>query len=170
MDDTPPSGRGRPWPSHLFELDAAEQLLLNGIRHWIAGWVHMSPEPWEQAWAAFSRQLGRHRSREAVAALAGLVDTLRGNVRRSFHYHQPCCPCIGADEICLVLMAGAAQRGEHTRVEAMARWLVHERAVDEIGRHAKAIGEILARGGLALPHRAAVSAEAESGPQRITLH
>ena len=163
-------GQGRPWPSYLFELDAAEQLLLNGIRHWIAGWVRMSPEPWEQAWADFSRQLGRSRSREAVAALAGLVDTLRGNVRRSFHYHQPCCPCIGADEICLVLMAGAAQRGQQSRVGAMARWLVHERAVPEIGRHATAIAEVLTRSGLSLPYRAAALSTGESTPQAVTLH
>src|SRR6185503_3254802 len=114
--------------------------------------------------------LGKTESREAVAALAGLVDTLRGNVRRAFHYHQPCCPCVGADEICLVLMTGAAQRGQSARVEAMARWLVHEGAVPEISRHAAAMADVLARGGLALPYRAAATAMPEPMPDGVTLH
>ncbi len=168
MDDLPSCGR--PWPAHLFELTPAEQLLLNGMRRWIAGWVCMSTEPWEHAWADFARHLGTREGRAAVAALAALVDTLRRHVRRSFHYHQPCCPCIGADEIRLVLLTGAAQRGERLRVEAMARWLVHEGAVGEILRHAAAIGAALARGGLVLPERAAGAAVPPAGAPPVTLH
>lgn len=54
-----------------------ERLVLEGYRHWSAGYETGSIEPWELAWSIYAAELGSHDGRRALSELSGYVRTLR---------------------------------------------------------------------------------------------
>jgi len=54
-----------------------ERLVVEGYRHWIAGYETGSIEPWELAWSYYSRELGAVEGRRAIADLSCFVRALR---------------------------------------------------------------------------------------------
>ena len=54
-----------------------EYLVLEGYRHWIAGFETDSVVPWEQAWGIYSGILGPNHGRKAMSDLTFFVRTLR---------------------------------------------------------------------------------------------
>jgi hypothetical protein len=54
----------------------AEKLVLEGYRHWTAGYDTGSVVPWEMAWALYSEILGDADARVALAELSHFIRTL----------------------------------------------------------------------------------------------
>lgn len=50
-----------------------EKLVLEGYRHWIAGYDNNSVIPWELAWSLYERILGADRAKSAIAELANFI-------------------------------------------------------------------------------------------------
>lgn len=55
--------------SCLFD-NLADRLVLEGYRHWLAGYETGSIEPWELAWALFSAELGPRNARDVFSAIS----------------------------------------------------------------------------------------------------
>jgi hypothetical protein len=54
----------------------AEKLVLEGYRHWTAGYDTGSVVPWEMAWSLYSEILGNSKARVALAELSHFIRTL----------------------------------------------------------------------------------------------
>ncbi len=68
-----------------------ERLVLEGYRHWAAGFETGSIQPWELAWNIYAVELGPDDGRLAVAALSDFVRTLRKCATcplRTFPFHS----------------------------------------------------------------------------------
>lgn len=55
-----------------------ERLVIEGYRHWMAGYETGSIEPWAIAWRYYMHELGDADGRRAVSDLSAFVLTLRG--------------------------------------------------------------------------------------------
>jgi hypothetical protein len=95
-----------------------ERLVLEGYRHWLAGFETGSVTPWEMAWTLYANTLGPADGRRALSELEFFVRTLR---------HCPACPLrafpFGARYVCsaeclvLGLVAGI-QHGDEPATKA----------------------------------------------------
>lgn len=95
-----------------------EKLVLEGYRHWLAGFETGSVTPWEMAWIFYANTLGPADGRRALADLSFFVRTLR---------HCTACPLrafpFGAHYVCsaeclvLGLVAGI-QHGDEPATKA----------------------------------------------------
>ncbi|MFN0263628.1 hypothetical protein ACKTEK_07090 [Tepidamorphus sp. 3E244] len=66
-----------------------ERLVVEGYRHWVAGYDTGSIDPWELAWTFYSQELGAVDGRRAIADLSCFVRSLRvcaGCPLRSFPF------------------------------------------------------------------------------------
>lgn len=50
-----------------------ERLVLEGYRHWIAGYDNNSVIPWELAWSLYERLLGAEQAKTALAELSNYI-------------------------------------------------------------------------------------------------
>ena len=126
---TPDKRRPPRWTG---ELDPADHVLLTAYRRWIAGWARSDPGLWERAWNDFARHLGPERGRAAVSTLAAFVNVLRRDARRPIRYHQPCCPCVGEDETCVLRLVAAARDGHWLAAREACRSMVSDESIGEL--------------------------------------
>jgi len=108
-----------------------ERLVLEGYRHWLAGYDSGSVTPWEMTQALYEELLGAAEGRHVLAELSHFVRTLRQCAAcplRSFPFgaHHVCrdeCVALGliaalqhddagAAEVCLSAIACAARRAD----------------------------------------------------------
>ncbi|MEM8749782.1 MAG: hypothetical protein AAGF28_05730 [Pseudomonadota bacterium] len=120
-----------------------ERLVLEGYRHWSAGFATGSIQPWEMAWAIYDEALGSDDARTAVGALSTFVRTLNRCAACPlkafpFHSHHLCieeCLTMGlvagiqhghdAAELCLQHLACAARCHEvESAAQIFAKTLV----------------------------------------------
>ena len=115
----------KPPPRRLDELGETEAMVLRCLRHWLAGFQHQDHLAWSMAWNDLAGSLGAQRARLALTALTGLVRALCGHRRRIISYHQPCCPCLGADELSVLsLIADCQSDASGETAHLRAAWLV----------------------------------------------
>lgn len=173
--DRPPDGHGDgapdvPWPTAFAELDPAERFIVWSFRRWVLGWSQGNADHWSLVWAEFNRQFGDQEGKTATAAFAGLIDVLRWRARRPIHHHQPCCPCLAADEICILVLVAAAQHGQRDLARAVAGWLVTPEAVGALADAGANLAHCMSQHGLALPERASRGTSAPAPQPRAVLH
>lgn len=164
---TPGDAPAVPWPTSLAELEPAERFIVWSFRRWVLGWSQGDADHWSLVWAELSRQFGEAAGRDATAAFAGLIDVLRWRARRAIHHHQPCCPCLAADEVCILVLIAAAQHEHAALAHAVSRWLVTPEAVDSLAGAGGRLADCMAQHGLSLPDRATRGAHA--APSRTAL-
>ncbi len=140
-------------PTLMDELVPGERLVVWAFRRWVVGWKTGDHRQWDRVWSEFCFKLGSHTAREALTAFSAIMTTIRQNARRPIQHHQPCCPCIGADEVALASLIAAAQRGETAVARGIAVWLVRGDAVDTMVRNATVIADRLHEAGDTLPDR-----------------
>jgi hypothetical protein len=140
-------------PTLMDELVPGERLVVWAFRRWVVGWKTGDHRQWDRVWSEFCFKLGSHTAREALTAFSAIMTTIRQNARRPIRHHQPCCPCIGADEVALASLIAAAQRGEMAVARGIAVWLVRGDAVDTMVRNATVIADRLHEAGDTLPDR-----------------
>ena len=142
-------------PTSVQELTEGERLVLWAFRRWVGG-----PEHLPMLAREFDRQFRRDDARPALVTLDAALTALSRKARRTIVYHQPCCACLGADEVCFLSIVAAAQSGAGNAARAMANWLVRSDGVDAFLRPLDDFAEYLSGSGHDLPYRTAPSAEA----------
>lgn len=141
-------------PTTVQELAEAERLVLWAFRRWISGPQHLPMLARE-----FDRQFRRCDARPALVALDAALSVLSRQARRTIVYHQPCCSCLGADEVCFLAIVAAAQAGAGNASRAMAGWLVRGEGVQAFLQALDGFAECLSGSGHDLPYRTAPRAE-----------
>ncbi len=159
-----------PWPTTLSELEPAERFVVWSFRRWVLGWSHSDAHHWSLVWAEFTRQFGAAAGRDATAAFAGVIDVLRWRARRAIHHHQPCCPCLAADEVCILVLVAAAQHGHAALAHAVSRWLVTPEAVDALADAGFRLADCMGQHGFTLPDRATRGAADAPRPALVAWH
>lgn len=136
---------GKAWMS---ELSDGQQLVVWSFRRWLSG-----QQSWSTVWNEFAVRFGAERARPILKSFVGLVEAIRSGTRRSVHYHQPCCPCVGADEALLTSMVGAAQAGRRDLVRSYALEMVQDPMADALVERALDLAAVLADRGVDVPHQ-----------------
>jgi hypothetical protein len=145
-------------PDAIFEQeyadqDDAETLAIWAFRRWVLGLRNRAPDQWETVWRGLQRRCGEAAGREATAALAGMVEELRRNARRTITHHQPCCSSIGDDEAILLALLAACQRGDILLAQTAAQTLSGTIHTDALMAAAMRFAEAFHERGLMLPCR-----------------
>ncbi|MDJ0937507.1 MAG: hypothetical protein QNJ06_00785 [Kiloniellales bacterium] len=142
-------------PHELAELAEAEAVVLRALRRWIVGSSSKDPRLWSLAWNDLAVAFGTEPGREVLTALIGMVREICGYARRPIEYHQPCCPCVCADEVCILALVGACQRQEMLAARGLAEWLVLREGAPGLLEAARDVASVLAAQGCQLPDRSA---------------
>jgi len=127
-------------PTTLGELDLAERLVVWSFRRWVSG-----TENWALVEHEFKRQFAQAAAQGALRSFAMFIEALRCHARRVIQYHQPCCPCLGCDEVCVLTMITAAQAGDTNLAKATGRWLVKPEGLADLLQAAGDLGRAMAR-------------------------
>ena len=135
-------------PTRLQELSEGERLVLWAFRRWVSGREHLPMLARE-----FARQFRQSEARPALIALDAALTGLTRHARRTIVYHQPCCACLGADEVCLISIVAALQNGATMAARAMAQWLVRREGVDDFTIALNDFSDCLSGSGHDLPFR-----------------
>ncbi|WP_300300812.1 hypothetical protein [Ferrovibrio sp.] len=165
---TQSAGMGGQWPTHVQDLSDGERLVVWAFRRWVSGPQHLSLLARE-----FDRQFRRSEARPALQALDAALTGLTRHARRTIIYHQPCCGCLGADEVCLISIVAALQSGAQHAADAMAQWLVRREGVAEFIAALDDLAECLSGSGHDLPYRArqrGVSSTTTAQPLSLQVH
>lgn len=136
------------WPTSIQELCEGERLVLWAFRRWVSGREHLPMLARE-----FDRQFRQSEARPALIALDAALVGLTCHARRTIVCHQPCCACLGADEVCLISIVAALQNGATTAARAMAQWLVRSEGVDAFTTALDDFADCLIGSGHDLPYR-----------------
>ncbi len=157
------NGGGGAWPAMLDELLPPEQLIVRSFRRWLAGWARQEPREWSLVWNEFSREFGAKDGRAALSSLVRVINGLHLNACRTLEYHQPCCPCVGADEACLVKIVAACQHEDWRLAYAAGASLVGTTASPELVACATSLAQSMRRHGMTLPRRSPAPIQGGSG-------
>jgi hypothetical protein len=133
-----------PFPSEADGLDPGSRVFLWSFRHWIVG--HNDERHWTLVWRALERAGGRVAAGEGVTALAALVRAICEHPRRNFTYHQPCCPCLAADEYRLVAFLAACRNGNWPVANGLAEWMVTRKGVGALTTSGARLGRLIDEG------------------------
>lgn len=156
-------------PTTLGELDLPERLVVWSFRRWVSG-----TENWALVEREFRRQFADGAAHGALRSFAMFVEALRCHARRVIRYHQPGCPCLGCDEVCVLTMITAAQAGDLNLAKATGRWLVRAEGLDDLMQAAGALGLAMARQDLRLPRRIGDDTRPVPRPEQfdgtVTIH
>jgi hypothetical protein len=136
------------WPTSVQELNEGERLVLWAFRRWVSGREHLPMLARE-----FDRQFRQSEARPALIALDTALSELTRHARRTIVYHQPCCACLGADEVCLVSIVAALQNGAAAAARAMAQWLVRGAGLEGFVAALDSFADCLIGSGHDLPYR-----------------
>lgn len=136
------------WPTSLHELTEGERLVLWAFRRWVSGREHLPMLARE-----FDRQFRQAEARPALVALDAALAGLTRHARRTIVYHQPCCACLGADEVCVISIVAALQNGAAHAARAMAQWLVRRDGIEDFTGALGQFADCLNGSGHDLPYR-----------------
>jgi len=136
------------WPTSVQELTEGERLVIWAFRRWIAG-----PEHLPMLAREFDRQFRRSESRQALLALDLAMSVLTRHARRTIMHHQACCPCLAADEVCVISIVAALQNGADAAARAMAPWLLRGEGVPAFLAALDDLADCLSGSGHDLPYR-----------------
>lgn len=143
-----PEAASQVWPTSVQELTDGERLVIWAFRRWIAGPDHLPMLARE-----FDRQFRRAESRQALIALDLAMSLLTRHARRTIVHHQACCPCLAADEVCMISIVAALQNGADAAARAMAPWLLRSDGVPAFLSALDDLAECLTGSGHDLPYR-----------------
>jgi hypothetical protein len=143
-----PAGESRIWPTSVQELSEAERLVLWAFRRWVSG-----PTQLPMLAREFDRQFRRSEARPALVALDAALGALTRHARRTIVYHQPCCPCLGGDEVCFISIVAAVQGGAPQAARGMAQWLMRAPGLEAFMASLDDFAACLTGSGLDLPYR-----------------
>lgn len=162
---------GVTWPTSFMALAPSERLIVWAFRRWVLGLRRNDGAQWTIVGKEFSRQFDRHDGTIALAGFARLIDGLQRRARRVMHIHQVCCPCLSADEVCLVALVAACQAPVPSAARARAEWLVRGDGVGDLLDAGTRLACLMLRHGLSLPQRSQAKIPVrDTAPEAVILH
>lgn len=174
MDARPAQSRSIPWPTAMAELEPAERLVVWAFRRWVTGLHLNAAGHWSLVRREFVRQFGSDAGQRALGAFAALIRAIQGHARRRITYHQPCCPCLGADEALLVSFVFACQHRQWALARSAAEWMVRDDGVGDMMGAGGRLGALMRERELVIPDRrescAAAATEATRAPAAQMMH
>lgn len=144
-------GHAEAWPTSMADLGDAERFVVWSFRRWLLGLRHNDGGHWNLVRYEFDSQLGAQDGKAALANFARLVRSLQVHARRPVRHHQPCCPCLGADETWVVGLIAACQRGHADLAVCLAARMVGAEGADDLLAAATGLGEAMGAHALRLP-------------------
>lgn len=156
------------WPTSVCELEPAESLIVWALRRWVLGLQENAGHHLFLVSREFARQLESPEAEDAMSSFAALIRGLQEHARRRVRHHQPCCPCLGIDEVWLVCLVGSCQRGELCRARALAEWMVHSDGIGDLLDAATRLGRVMGKHYLIIPCRDGDNIAAGAAP--LTIH
>lgn len=147
------------------QFSDADRLVARAFRRWVIGLERNAGVHWSFAWSDLACEFGPHDGKIAVSAVARLVRTLQRYGRRSIRYHMPCCPCLTGDELSIIALVGACQRGEWWLARSVAEWMVRPSGIDALIEAATPLAVVMRGHGLQFVrrHRTPLSSPAQRG-------
>lgn len=142
------------------DLTEPERLVLGCFRRWLSGGAHH-----EMLWRQLTHELRASDARAALAGLETMIRVLTAHAHRNIAYHQPCCPCIGPDEVGLLTLVTAVQREQPALAHLVAANFVRPSGMRVLLAATDLFATALKRGARELPLRYAFCAEAR--PNKI---
>jgi hypothetical protein len=139
------------------DLTGPEQLVLGCFRRWLAGGTQR-----EMLWRLLTHELAAAEARAALKGLEAMIRVLTAHAHRNIAYHQPCCPCVGPDEVGLLTLVTAVQREQPALARLVAGNFVHHDGLKMLLAAADMFASALKRGARELPLRFAYCAEPAS--------
>ena len=137
-----------PPTNRLADLTEPEQFVLGCFRRWLAG-----PAQREILWRTLSYELDSGEARTALKGLEIVIRAVTAHAHRNVSYHQPCCPCVGGDEIGLLTLVTAVQREQPELARLVARNFVHAEGMTTLLAAASVFAAALKRADVELPLR-----------------
>ncbi len=146
------------------DLTEPEQLVLHCFRRWLAGGTQR-----EMLWRLLARELHVAQARAALGGLEAMIRVLTAHAHRNIAYHQPCCLCIGPDEVGLLNLITAVQRGQPELARLVGRNFVRADGLKLLLAATDMFASALKRGAQELPLRFAYCAEISAESEIETL-
>ncbi len=148
-------------PARLEMLSETEQLVLRGLRRWVAGFSDSNPDHWRIVWTEFAGRMGPRAGREALGGLEALVRVIWSHARRPLRSHRPCCGFVETDERRILAFAAACQAGAWPAAGRLAESLVAADGIGDLLQAGSRLGKALLQAGQRLPRCGREDAEAE---------
>ena len=129
---------------------------------------------WSQVWTDFAGQFGDTDGKAALSGFARLIQSLQSYARRSITYHQPCCPGLSADEVCITNLIAACQGRRLSHAHALAEWMVQPDGIGDLLDAASQLAHFMHFHGLLFPARMASpepdSVSCHTRANSVTVH
>ncbi len=127
-----------------------ERLVLEGYRHWMAGYETGSIEPWERCWNMFTEALGHRNGRDMLAAVSAWARECYMHARQPPQTFPFNCRHICRHE-CMAMASVAALQHEDEQVAKFClEHLVHSGGVAQTRRAAWDLADTLSAHGHAM--------------------
>lgn len=152
------------WPTSMPELLTAEQFVIWALRTQLRAELSGATGKNDDLYAAFEQLFGPPRSKRAAKAFVTFYGRLRTSARRSLYFHQPRCPGLAADEICLLTILTACQHGDDSLASALAELVAHADRLKAFIGAAASFASSMDDAGLLLPMRDAGRESSGRGP------
>lgn len=149
-------------PARLEMLSKTEQLVLRGLRRWVAGFSDSNPDHWRIVWTEFAGRMGPRAGREALGGLEALVRVVCSHARRTVRCHRPCCGFVEADEHRILAFLSACQAGAWPDARMLADTLIAADGVGDLLQAGSRLAHALLQAGRRLPQRHRDDADAET--------
>ncbi|HWA42363.1 MAG TPA: hypothetical protein VHA10_04075 [Hypericibacter adhaerens] len=135
-------------PALLAELELSERLMVWAFRCWIAptslrGYIVRE----------FTRRFGARDCEPALQEFVRFVEALHGQTERVLHFHHPCCPCVGRDEMVILGLLASAQSGDNEGSRAAAFALTGSNRISALLSASRVLSARMADNDLFLPAR-----------------
>ncbi len=141
------------WPTSMPELDTAEQLVVWALRCSMLALDNRTNHHICLLRNELVRQFGPEDAQSACAGIFSIVRTVKANARRDLHFHQPCCPCLCEEELWLICLVGACQRGEARLAGFLAESTIQADGVGDVLNAAIFLAGLMRKHALVLPDR-----------------
>jgi len=141
------------WPMTTTDLADGERFLVGSLRRWALGLTDNNGEHWRFVWHDFQNRMGARDGKAALASFAGMVAALQVHARRPLRHHHPCCPCVGADELRIVVLVAACQRRDMELAERLAAWMIEAHGTRQVLETGDSLAMLMCRHAIEVPLR-----------------
>ena len=128
---------------HLFNIGFGGQIVISAARSWLSG-----DRDWAQAQRRFGDACGEEPGKEALACLAGVLETLARAARRPVLLNQPRHFGVSHDEWLILQMVAAAQDDDEPALSAILSLLLRRHEADSAREILATAAGHLRRGGV----------------------
>ncbi|MBL4722102.1 MAG: hypothetical protein JKY20_13365 [Alphaproteobacteria bacterium] len=140
-------------PTSTLELDPSEIFIVWSFRRWATGLRQNNGVHWKLIWNEFSRQFGTRNSSKALTEFVTIMRMIQAHARRPMRHHQPCCPCLAADEVMLICLIAACQTPQGHMARRLASWMVKPDGIDSLLKAGGNLSTQMAEHAMILPVR-----------------